>query len=146
MANARRGEIEAVIDGRSRRLVLTLGALAELEHAFGVDDLVALAERFASGRLSALDLIRVVGAGLRGAGEAVDDEAVAAMTAEGGAAGFADIAARLIVATFGAPSETSANTSTTGAAPGSEVSAGAGGLLARPRRVPGRPGRSPGTR
>jgi hypothetical protein len=144
MANARRGEIEAVIDGRSRRLVLTLGALAELEHAFGVDDLVALAERFGSGRLSALDLIRVVGAGLRGAGEAVDDEAVAAMTAEGGAAGFADIAARLIVATFGASSEPPEGAGEAKAGVGAKP--GEGSLLARPRRVPGRPGRSPGTR
>lgn len=144
MANARRGEIEAVIDGRSRRLVLTLGALAELEHAFGVDDLVALAERFGSGRLSALDLIRVVGAGLRGAGEAVDDETVAAMTAEGGAAGFADIAARLIVATFGAPSEAPEGAAEAKAGAGAKP--GEGSLLARPRRVPGRPGRSPGTR
>ncbi|MFX8813193.1 GTA-gp10 family protein, partial [Acinetobacter baumannii] len=46
MANVRRGEIEAVIDGRPRILCLTLGALAELEHAFGVYDLAGLSERF----------------------------------------------------------------------------------------------------
>ena len=51
MANRYRGEIEAEIGGTKRRLVLTLGALAELEDAFGADDLVALTERLGSGRL-----------------------------------------------------------------------------------------------
>lgn len=105
MANARRGEIEAIIDGRPRILCLTLGALAELEYAFEVSDLAALSERFETGRLSARDLARIVGAGLRGAGEAVTDDAVAAMRADGAAAGFADIVVRLLIATFGAPPE-----------------------------------------
>jgi hypothetical protein len=55
MPNKHRGEIEAEIGGARRRLVLTLGALAELEAAFGADDLVALAERFGGGRLKARD-------------------------------------------------------------------------------------------
>jgi uncharacterized phage protein (TIGR02216 family) len=38
MVNRHRGEIEAMLDGRSYRLCLTLGALAELEYAFGEDD------------------------------------------------------------------------------------------------------------
>jgi hypothetical protein len=100
MANKHRGEIAAELGGRQRTLVLTLGALAELESALGADDLVALAERFGSGRLSARDLTRIIGAGLRGAGEAITDDEVAAMTAEGGAAGFVKIAAELIAATF----------------------------------------------
>jgi hypothetical protein len=102
MANRYRGEIDADIGGMRRRLVLTLGALAELESAFGADDMVALAERLGSGRLTARDLTRIIGAGLRGAGEAVTDEEVAAMTVEGGAPGYARIAAELIAATFGA--------------------------------------------
>jgi hypothetical protein len=101
MANRHRGEIAAELGGRCRTLVLTLGALAELEAAFGAGDLVTLAERFGSGRLSARDLVRIIGAGLRGAGEAVGDDEVAAMTASGGAAGFVAIAAELIAATFG---------------------------------------------
>ena len=100
MPNKYRGEIDAQLGGRQRTLVLTLGALAELESAFGADDLVALAERFGTGRLSARDLIRIIGAGLRGAGEAVTDDEVAAMAAEGGVAGFVKIAAELIAATF----------------------------------------------
>ena len=100
MPNKYRGEIEAKIGGDRRTLVLTLGALAELESAFEAADLVALAERFGSGRLSARDLVRILGAGLRGAGETVSDDEVAAMTAEGGAAGYVRIAAELIAATF----------------------------------------------
>jgi len=100
MANKYRGEIEAEIGGERRTLVLTLGALAELESAFEASDLVALAERFGSGRLSAHDLKRIIGAGLRGAGTKVSDDEVAAMTAEGGAAGYVRIAADLIAATF----------------------------------------------
>jgi hypothetical protein len=108
MANRHRGEIAARIDGRERVLCLTLGALAELEVGFGADDLVALAGRFETGRLSARDIIRVIGCGLRGAGEAVSDEEVAAMRADGGVAGFAMIAAELIRATFGADEDTEA--------------------------------------
>jgi hypothetical protein len=101
MPNLHRGEIEAEIGGARHRLVLTLGALAELEASFGVGDLVALAERFESGRLKALDLVRIIGAGLRGAGASVSDDEVARMEVAGGAAGYVRIAADLIAATFG---------------------------------------------
>lgn len=100
MANRHRGEIEVEIGGARRRLVLTLGALAELEAAFGADDLVALAERFGSGRLRARDLARIIAAGLRGAGEAVSEEEVARMEVPDGAAGYVRIAAALLNATF----------------------------------------------
>lgn len=102
MANAHRGEIEAVIDGVPRRLCLTLAALAELEQAFGAADMLALAERFSSGRLAALDVIRILGAGLRGGGAQIDDPAVGDMRVDGGAAGFVAIVAELLQATFGA--------------------------------------------
>lgn len=101
MPNRHRGEIEADIGGARQRLVLTLGALAELEAAFGADDLVALAERFGGGRLKARDLVRIIGAGLRGAGANVSDDEVAAMTTQDGAAGFVRIASDLLTATFG---------------------------------------------
>jgi hypothetical protein len=81
--------------------MLTLGALAELEDAFGAEDLVALTERFGTGRLKARDLARIIAAGLRGAGEAVSDDQVAAMAVDGGAQGYVRIAAALIAATFG---------------------------------------------
>ncbi|HYD45229.1 MAG TPA: GTA-gp10 family protein, partial [Phenylobacterium sp.] len=51
LINAVRGEVRALLGGAPRTLCLTLGALAELESAFGVDGLPALAERLR--RLSA---------------------------------------------------------------------------------------------
>ncbi|ARQ00951.1 gene transfer agent family protein [Pseudorhodoplanes sinuspersici] len=101
MAHKYRGEIDADIGERKRTLVLTLGALAELESAFGAEDLPALAERFAQGRLRSHDLIRIIGAGLRGAGESVNDDDVAGMSVPGGAQGYVRIASALIEATFG---------------------------------------------
>jgi hypothetical protein len=101
MANRQRGEIEAMLDGRRRTLRLTLGALAELEDALGAGDLAGLADRLAGGRLSARDVIAVIGAGLRGAGEAASDAEVAAMTADGGLRGAVLVVAELIAAAFG---------------------------------------------
>ena len=59
MPNRHRGEIEAELGGERRTLVLTLGALAELELAFEAADLLALAERFERGRVSARDAILI---------------------------------------------------------------------------------------
>lgn len=100
-ANHRRGETSATLDGMEHRLCLTLGSLAELEAIYAATDLNALVERFSSGRLSATDLIRIVAAGLRGAGEPVSDETVASMHCEGGLAGFAQVVADLLAVTFG---------------------------------------------
>lgn len=99
--NRRRGEVAAELDGKSYRLCLTLGALAELEAAYAADDLGALVERFSRGRLSALDMIRIVGAGLRGGGHDIADHEVGRLQAAGGVAGFAAIVAELLTATFG---------------------------------------------
>lgn len=102
MANRHRGEIDAVFDGKPYRLCLTLGALADLESAFGDEDMLALATRFEKGRISARDCQRIIGAGLRGAGYDVSDHAVASMRVDAGAAGYVDIVARLLSATFAA--------------------------------------------
>jgi hypothetical protein len=102
MANRRRGEIAAVLAGRPRRLCLTLGALAELEDAYRAEDLTALVARFASGRLAARDLVRLLEAGLKGAGETVAPGEVAALGAEEGLATLAAIAGDLLAVTFAA--------------------------------------------
>lgn len=101
MTNIHRGEISAVIGGETRVLCLTLGALAELEARLGAGDLAGLAERFANGRVSARDLTAILGAGLRGGGNAVSDDDLAQMSVEGGLRGAADIAVNLLKATFG---------------------------------------------
>jgi len=101
MVNIKRGEIEANIDGESRVLCLTLGALAELEAKLVAKDLIGLSERFENGRLSARDLMAIIGAGLRGGGNAITDDDLARMSIEGGLRGAAQIAVDLLSATFG---------------------------------------------
>ena len=101
MAIIQRGEIDAVIGGETRTLCLTLGALAELESRLQAGDLVGLAERFSGGRVSARDLTAILGAGLRGGGNAITDDDLARLSIEGGLKGAAEIAARLLRATFG---------------------------------------------
>lgn len=101
MVNRHRGEIEAMLGGERYTLCLTLGALAELEDAFGEADMLALAQRFEAGRLSARDAIRIIAAGLRGGGHELSEPEVGRMQAESGAAGYVDIVVRLLGATFG---------------------------------------------
>lgn len=57
----------AELAGAPRRLCLTLGALAEMEGALGVEGIEALAGRMRA--LSAADLMAVLAALLRGGGE-----------------------------------------------------------------------------
>lgn len=100
MVNRHRGEIEAELGSEIHTLVLTLGALAEIEHAYGGEDLIAIAERFEKGRIKASDAIKVIGAGLRGAGETISDDDVSKLSVVGGAAGYLRIVAELLKATF----------------------------------------------
>ena len=100
-ANRHRGEVEGVIDGERRILCLTLGALAELETAFGADSLTDLAARFAGGRLKSADLTRILACGLRGGGNRVSDADVADMVVEGGVAGATKLVGELLALTFG---------------------------------------------
>lgn len=106
--NRRRGEVAAELDGKSWRLRLTLGALAELEDAFHAADLSALVSRFSEGRLSANDMVRIIGAGLRAAGNSVTDDDVCNMHCANGAAGYAAIVAELLTVTFGGNREDAA--------------------------------------
>ena len=103
--NARRGEITAELGGQTYILVLTLGALAELENAFACDNLNELTERFATGRLSAGDIIKVLGAGLRGGGLIIDNDDVADLSCEGGVSALAKVVRDLLLATFSRPDE-----------------------------------------
>ena len=105
MHNKYGGEISTRLDGKVYRLCLSLGALAELEAAFGDEDMIALACRFQSGKLKAADAIRVIAAGLRGAGNDISDEAVAAMRHEDGASAYVSIVVQLLAATFGSDAD-----------------------------------------
>jgi len=101
MANIHRGEIDAVIGGETRTLCLTLGALAELEARLQASDLNGLGARFENGHVSARDLVAILGAGLRGGGNAISDEELARMRIDGGLKGAAELCANLLRATFG---------------------------------------------
>ena len=73
MANRHRGDVDLVLPGETLTLRLTLGALAEIEAAFGAPDLAALGERLARGKISAVDLIRLLAAAVRGGGRKLTD-------------------------------------------------------------------------
>ncbi len=100
MPNPHRGEVTAMLDGHAHTLRLTLGALAELESALDAADLVALAERFERGALTAREAIAIIGAGLRGAGHDITDQDVARMTPDGGIAALIKAAAALLTKAF----------------------------------------------
>jgi hypothetical protein len=67
-----------------------------------------LGERFASGRLSSRDVVRILAAGLRGAGGAFGDDDVAALAFDGGLNGAIAMAIALLDATFAPPGEAAA--------------------------------------
>ncbi|MEL6218097.1 MAG: gene transfer agent family protein [Pseudomonadota bacterium] len=102
-ANPWRGEVAIVIDGTPRRMRLTLGALAALEARLGTTSILALAERFESGAVSASELLALLSAGLTGAGEPVTEEALAAAEIEGGAVGALKAGLALMAAAFQPP-------------------------------------------
>lgn len=82
-----RGEVRIVIDGAERRLCLTLGALAELEAAFGCARMSDLVARMRA--LSAADLVVVLAALLRGGGEAEAAQGLVSAAVSPGVAGAA---------------------------------------------------------
>ncbi|MEO0329397.1 MAG: gene transfer agent family protein [Pseudomonadota bacterium] len=103
MVNPLRGEISAELDGKSWTLCLTLGALAGLEKTLGVADLSQLSAKFASGKLSAEDILKIIHAGLIGGGYTLSQAEASEMRVDGGVQGYVDIAARLLTATFTPP-------------------------------------------
>lgn len=73
MANKYRGDVDLPLASGTLVLRLTLGALAEIETAFGATGLVALGERLQQGRLGARDLVALIGAAARGGGASMSD-------------------------------------------------------------------------
>jgi hypothetical protein len=69
MPNRIRGEVELVAGGQSYRLLLTLGALAEIEDGLGLSNLSEIAQRMRSMRAG--DLAVIAAALLRGGGHAM---------------------------------------------------------------------------
>jgi hypothetical protein len=107
MANHHRGEIDCQIGGRRLRLCLTLGALAEIEASFGCDGLAALGERLSSGRMGAGDLVALIGAAARGAGETISDAELRALPLSAALPDMVAATARVLRLAF-APDESDA--------------------------------------
>jgi len=105
MVNPYRGEVALVVDGKSYVLRLTLGALAELEESLGESSLLALVERFESGRFTTRDLLALLTSGLRGGGATGDLPNLAQAKIDGGAVGAARVAARLLALSFSVSDE-----------------------------------------
>ncbi len=123
MVNRYRGETALMVDGEPLPMRLSLGALAELEHAFSVDSLPALGERFTEGRLSARDVTRILAAGLRGAGSSVSEDQVAGLAFDGGLNGAIRAAIGLLDATFADPEGDAAAEAEAGPRPSSPPAA-----------------------
>ena len=85
--NGARGEVSLDVAGQKRVLCLTLGALAEIESAFGCASLVDLQARMR--RLSAAELIQLVTILMKGAGEHVEPDELARLNIQPAAAALA---------------------------------------------------------
>ena len=103
MANPWAGEVALGVDGRARRMKLTLGALAELEASLGAEGLIPLVERFEAGRFGARDVAALVAAGLRGGGMEITAAEVLEAEIEGGPLAAARAAAELLARAFTVP-------------------------------------------
>ncbi|CAM4035749.1 gene transfer agent family protein [Palleronia rufa] len=103
MANPWAGEVALTLDGERRVAKLTLGALAELEAELGADSLVALVERFESGRFGTRDMVAVVAAGLHGGGWAGTSADLLGAEISGGPLEVARVAGALLARAFAVP-------------------------------------------
>lgn len=83
MANKARGEAELIAGGKNYRLLLTLGALAEIEDGLGLDDLSQVSARLKHAR--AADLAIVAAALMRGGGHDVSPAEVLRLPCDLGA-------------------------------------------------------------
>ena len=101
MTNMHRAEVSVEIGGARHVLRLTLGALAEIEAAYGVADLQALGATLGTGRISARDLITLLAAAMRGGGAQLSDSAVGAMIGAEDLPQLVDAIARLFALSFG---------------------------------------------
>ena len=100
MVNPYKGEVSMVLDGQAYVLRLTLGALAELETALAVGNLLELVERFETGAFSTRDLLALLQAGLKGGGWQGELPDLTKAVIEGGPIAAARIAARLLAVSF----------------------------------------------
>ncbi len=103
MANPWAGEVQLTLDGVAHDCRLTLGALAELEATLADESLLALVERFETGRFGTRDILAVVVAGLRGGGWRGGAADLLAAEIAGGPMEAARVAAQLLARAFRLP-------------------------------------------
>lgn len=110
-ANRHRGEVVARINGRRRRMQLSLSALAQLESCYGNKDILAVLDGFSQSGLGVKDAENIIRAGLA-ATDNVLAETGAPLDVDGGDAGALRLAETLIERAFnGSIFPTPANTS-----------------------------------
>ena len=103
MANPWQGEARLTINGTSRILKLTLGALDALEAELKEDTLVALVTRFEDGKFKTRDVVALIVAGLRGGGWDVAPGDLLDSDIEGGPVEATRVAALLLGRAFAFP-------------------------------------------
>ncbi|MFK7834900.1 MAG: GTA-gp10 family protein [Sulfitobacter sp.] len=103
MGNRWRGDVALVIEGEPCVARLTLGVLAELGEGLDAPSVMGLVERFEASRFTSNDVVALLGAGLRGGGLEITDEALAAARIEGGPMAAAKAAAELLARAFVVP-------------------------------------------
>ena len=103
MANPWRGDVSLKINGETRVMRLTLGALAELENSLQEQSLVALVERFESNQFSTRDVLALIGAGLKGGKCDLETAELLDADIEGGPLAAARAAAELLARAFVLP-------------------------------------------
>ena len=91
------------LNGQRHVLRLTLGALAELEASLGEQSLVGLVERFEGRSFSSVDVLELLGAGLKGGRCLFSKEDLAHAEIEGGPMAAAKAAAELLARAFVVP-------------------------------------------
>ncbi len=94
------------VNDRPLVLRLSLGALARLEGQLGEDTLVALVQRFETGRFSAKDILALLAAGLEGGGNDLENLDLGKAEIAGGTLEAARVAAQLLARSFSLPTET----------------------------------------
>ncbi|WP_187429203.1 hypothetical protein ROLI_028620 [Roseobacter fucihabitans] len=103
MANPWRGDVALRIDGETRVMRLTLGALAELEAEMKTGSLMEIVERFENATFSSQDVLALLGAGLRGGQCDVTQDQLFHAQIEGGPIAAARAAAELLARAFAVP-------------------------------------------
>ena len=105
MGNPFRGEVTLGVDGETRVMRLTLGALAALESRLECGSMMEMITRFENGAFNVRDIISLLTAGLNGGGWSVTEAQLMQTQIDGGPMRAAEAAGALLRLTFTLPEE-----------------------------------------